>query len=318
MVWQGIKAKKDINRVKISQRNNFLVLLVLLGTVLASLLVIGAREWPRLAEKISGPAITVINFAKPTISPFSPRLEKTGGEIKKLLSDLRGTYGIYVYDLTTGEEFGIRENEVFPAASLIKLPVFAAVYQEVEKGNISLDTKYKIQDIDKVPGAGSMYYQTAGTVYTYQKMLELMGKQSDNTAFSVFVKLLGKEKIQEVIDSLGMKETSFAKNETTPADIGRFFKKLYQGNLVNQANREQLLSFLTGTIWEDRIPAGIPEGIKVSHKIGTEVGVISDAGIVFGKKPYVLAILSKDVLEKEAKEILPRISSLIYEEINAD
>lgn len=316
MVWQGTKAKKDINRVKISRKNNFLVLLVFLGTVLASLFVIVVREWPKLAEKIGASGTTVINFTKPTISLFSPRLEKTGGEIRELLSDLQGTYGIYVYNLTTGEEFGIKENEVFPAASLIKLPVFAAVYQDEEKGNLSLTTKYILKEADKVGGAGSMYYAKPGTVYTYQKMLELMGKQSDNTAFSVFTKLLGKEKIQEVIDYLGMKNTSFAENKTTPADIGRFFREMYWGNQGNRGYQGKILENLTDTIWEDRIPAGVPEEIRVSHKIGTEVGVISDAGIVFGKKPYILAILSRDVLEKEAKEALPKISLMIYERIN--
>jgi beta-lactamase class A len=69
---------------------------------------------------------------------------------------------------------------------------------------------------------------------------------------------------------------------------------------------------LTGTIWEDRIPAGVPEGIRVSHKVGTEIGVLADAGIVFAPKPYVLVIMSKDVLEKEAKQALPEISRVIW------
>jgi len=87
---------------------------------------------------------------------------------------------------------------------------------------------------------------------------------------------------------------------------------------VNRENREELLSYLTKTAWEERIPAGVPEGVRVSHKVGTEIGVIADGGIVFAPKPYILVIMSKDVIEKEAKELLPRISGLIYTDLGTD
>jgi len=57
----------------------------------------------------------------------------------------------------------------------------------------------------------------------------------------------------------------------------------------------------------------VPEGINVSHKIGTEVGVISDAGIVFGPKPFILVIMSQEVNEIEARKALPEITKKIYE-----
>jgi len=240
------------------------------------------------------------------------RTEDTENKILALVKDLQGTYGVYVEDLGTGANFGINENRIFPTASLIKLPVFVAVYQEIEKGNFSLDTRYKIQDTDKVPGAGSMYYAKPGTVYTYEKMLELMGKQSDNTAFNVFTKLLGKEKIQAMIEELEMKDTSFAKNETTSKDIGMFFRKLYEGNEGDKGYEGEILDYLTDTIFEDRIPAGIPKEVKVAHKVGTEIGVISDAGIVFGEHPFVLVIMSEGVKESEAKETLPQITKIVW------
>jgi beta-lactamase class A len=274
-----------------------------------------ARDWPKIVEKLNQPATTIIDLAKPTPTPSSRKTPKVIGEIRGIIKGLSGTYGVYVYGLKTGEEFGINQDEIFPAASLIKLPVFVAVYQEVEKGNLSLGTKYKIQNADKVAGAGSIYYAPAGTTYTYQKMLELMGQQSDNTAFNIFVKMLGKEKIQAVIDSLGMEKTSFEKNETTPAEIGMFFRKMYGGGEGCEGCEGcggRILELLTGTIWEDRIPAGVPEGIRVSHKVGTEIGVLADAGIVFAPKPYILVIMSKNVLEKEAKQALPEISRVIW------
>ena len=157
-----------------------------------------------------------------------------------------------------------------------------------------------------------MQYKLAGTAYTYRKMAELMGKQSDNTAFNVFSNIFGEEKIQMVINDLGMKNTSFKDNKTTAEDIGLFFYKLYTQNILIRDNRDELLSFITDTIYEDRIPAGIPKDIEVAHKIGNEIGVISDAGIIFSQKPFVLAILSEGVNELEAKEVLLKIAEMVY------
>ncbi|MCL5091106.1 MAG: class A beta-lactamase-related serine hydrolase, partial [Patescibacteria group bacterium] len=148
---------------------------------------------------------------------------------------------------------------------------------------------------------------------TYRRMAELMGQQSDNTAFNIISQTLGGEKIQKVIDNLGMRETSFAENETSAGDIGLLLEKIYRGQVLNQESREEILSFLTKTIWEDRIPAGVPADIRVAHKIGTEVGVISDAGIIYGEKPFVLVIMSEGVNEIEAKKALPDITKKIWE-----
>jgi len=73
------------------------------------------------------------------------------------------------------------------------------------------------------------------------------------------------------------------------------------------------LADLTTTAFESRIPAGVPEGIRVAHKIGNEVGVISDAGIVFiPDKPFVLVILSQGTNEVIAKEKFPQLVNEIY------
>jgi len=202
--------------------------------------------------------LTLLSVVRPLLNgkkkedkkePENQKLLETKQAVLDLTKDLRGTYGVYMEDLETGESFGINEDEVMTAASLIKLPVFAAVYREIEKGSFSQDTQYKLQTIDKVAGAGSMYYQPVGKIYTHEEMLELMGKQSDNTAFRVFVNLLGAREIQQTIDLLGMNDTSLAENETTPEDIGKFFKKLYQNDFVNQESREKIFNHLSNTIW---------------------------------------------------------------------
>ena len=140
-----------------------------------------------------------------------------------------------------------------------------------------------------------------------------MGQYSDNTAFKVMRQILGDDKIQQTIDDLGMTKTSLEDFETSPADIGLFFQKLYQGKIINHENRDELLEFLTKTAYEDWLPAGVPKKIKVAHKIGRDTGTFSDAGIIFTDKPYIIVIMSKEAREIEANEFLPKISSLVWD-----
>lgn len=290
------------------------VLLSLFGLSLGLILLASLyREIPHWWKSLNS-STTVVSqqFATPTITA-APAMEEEKKTLQTMLEPLRGTWGIYFQDLETNRYFEINGEEQFTAASLIKLPVILTLFREAEGGRIDLATVYRLREEDKRGGAGSLQYKAAGYEITYRQMAQLMGKQSDNTAFKVISQVLGEEKIQSTINDLGMKKTSFAQNLTTPKDIGIFFERLWRGRVVSDKSREEILSFLTETIWEERIPAGLPKGIRVAHKIGSEVGVVSDAGIVFDQKPFIVVIMSQGVNEIEAKKALPEISKMIYE-----
>lgn len=241
------------------------------------------------------------------------KTEEIEKRIEERVKDLQGVYGVYVYNLTSRYQYGVNQDKVFPAASLIKLPLILTLYQEAEAGKIDLETEYVLKAEDKKTGAGIIQYKPVGTKYTYRELTQLMGRYSDNTAFNVLRQVLGDKKIQATIDELGMIKTSLEENKTSPADIGLFFRKFYAQSLLTRNHRDEIIDYLTKTAYEDRIPAGVPEEIKVAHKIGNETNSFSDAGIVFGDKPFILVIFSKDVLEKEALEALPEITKIVWE-----
>jgi beta-lactamase class A len=225
----------------------------------------------------------------------------------------RGNYAVYIYDLSTDESMGIKETQVMMAASLIKLPLMVSMYRQDQVGEIDLEAVYKLKDGDKVGGAGSMAYQAAGTEYSYRKLIELMGQQSDNTAFNVIVKLLGEKKVNDEIKEMGMINTNYDKNLTTAYDVGTLFRDLYKGELLTKKNTDEMFKFLTKTIFEDRIPQGVSSTVKVAHKVGTEVGVVSDGGIIFAQNPYILVIMSEGASLEEGKKLLPEVSRVVWE-----
>lgn len=293
---------------------------VVLGVIFVTTLVliagaIGYREIPKLWQKLNQSSVAVsekLTPVLPTATP-TPKLENEKKAIEEILTPLRGKYGIFFEEIETKASFEINAREKMIAASLIKMPVILTLFREAEAGRINLDDIYKLQAADKREGAGALQYKPVGYEISFRKMVELMGNQSDNTAFNIVSQKLGGEKIQATINALGMKNSSYNENLTSAEDMGIFFRKLYSERVVSDKSRDEILSYITRTIWEDRIPVGVPEGIVVAHKIGTEIGVISDAGIVFAPKPFILVIMTEGANEIEAKKALPEITRKIYE-----
>lgn len=308
------RRKKKGEIVPWTKKERALVFWVLTITVLtSSMLAMSARSW----KLPNFPRIKLPSFSS---SPIVIEGNKTGQKkAKEAISlfinktnPLSGVFGLYVYRLGDKSSYGVNENEVFQAASLIKLPAMIAMYQKSEAGELDIETAYKLKNSDKVGGSGSLYYEKEGTALTYRELVELMGKQSDNTAFGIAKNILGEEEINKTIENIGMSKTSLEENETSPADIGLLFSRLWELELINEKDRDELLGYMTDTIYENWMAAGLP-GIRVAHKYGREVHVVNDAGIVFSDDPFILVILSKGVVEREADEIFPELSRIIYQ-----
>ena len=309
------------------------VLLLTLGT--SSVLALSARNWklpglPRI--KFQLPSFSLLKNETITIEGDEDRIREVFksneviSKFREMTNELSGAYGLYVINLEDGFLYGVNENEVFQAASLIKLPVMVAMYMEEEKGGLSLESKYKLKNEDKIPGAGSLYGKPEGYEISYRDLIRLMGKQSDNTAYNIAKNMLGARKINETISSIGMTKTDFVENETTLEDVGLFFQKLWearlpapersdggQGSFISKESADELLEFLTDTAYEEWLAAGISNNVQVAHKYGREVHVVNDAGIVFANKPFIVVIMSKGVVEREADKVFPELARMVYE-----
>jgi len=140
-----------------------------------------------------------------------------------------------------------------------------------------------------------------------------MGKRSENSAYTKMVSVLTKELINKYITELGMSKTSLSENKTTPEEIGVFFKKLYKNELLSVDDTNELEGYMTNTIFENWLRPGIPSDIRLVHKYGREQHSVNDAGIVLSQKPFVMVIMTDGVIEKEADELFPKLSKLLYD-----
>ena len=233
-----------IEKTKNEKRARLLTLILLIVTVIPSF-----TFWliAKLQEK-------KINFPKPAVKIKAPQIGsgKTSDLSLKLsrwaaeaIAPLPGKWAVRVELLTDDFVWGINDQDQFVAASLIKLPVVAAFYRQVERGKLSLEETYVLKEKDKVAGAGSLQYRPAGTELTLGQLASLALSQSDNTAFKILRRKIGEQEINRLMTQWGMTKTDLEENLTSAADVALFFRRLYQGEIVNQEFRQRMLNDLT-------------------------------------------------------------------------
>lgn len=226
-------------------------------------------------------------------------------------------YSVFVKDLNSDFTMEINETIIYTAASINKVPIVAALYYYAGKGEIDLDERVTIQarDIQDF-GTGSIRYDPPGSVYSVKTLAKLAVQQSDNTAAYVLGNYtVGIEKVQSLMNQWGLTQTDIVNNKTSNRDMSILFEKIFKGGVTNTASTQEMLAYFKDTDFEDRLPALLPKSTTVYHKIGNEIAVLHDAGIVTdGNVTYYIGVFTSDITsEEESTKIIAEISKLVYE-----
>ena len=252
---------------------------------------------------------------KPELEPLKisyqiERKERAGepvAQIRSRLNSAQGNWAVAVYRLDEKKGYGVGDSKVLPAASIMKVPILAAVFRKLEIGDLKLEDTYALKDADKQSGSGPIEFMNAGAKLTVKQLVTYMAKNSDNTAAYVLANMVGRREMEIEIERLGMKNTDFGENTTTAEDVAAMWQKIYE------EKNQQTLDLLQGSIYEERIPAGVPDGTRVIHKVGTDLDIWSDAGIVMAEKPFILVIMNEGVDIDRAKKLVPELTKLIWD-----
>ena len=103
---------------------------------------------------------------------------------------------------------------------------------------------------------------------------------SDDQAWADLNDYLGDQQ-QDYATSIGL--TSFTGGEyntMTAADMAKLLAELYQGKLINTADRNLLYNYMANTTSTNLIQAALPSDATVYHKYGQLWGYLNDAAIV--------------------------------------
>ena len=238
-------------------------------------------------------------------------------KVQKIIPNQKGFYSVYFVDLKSGSHFAINEKQIETAASVNKIPLIAALYYLANENKLSLDDRVTIQTSDiQDYGTGSLRYEQPGGSYTLRNLARLSLQQSDNTAAHVIGVTVGMDKIQQLVNSWGMTQTDMLNDKSTVYDMSLLITKIYKGDITNPAATKELLSFLTNSDFEDRLPKNLPKSATVYHKTGDGLGIIHDVGLIeMGENVYYLGIMTSDVgdNEKTTKETIAQISKAVFD-----
>lgn len=247
---------------------------------------------------------------------YAPLERELRERIEEINRETGQEWGIYFEDLTSGKTFGVNEDLWVPAASTVKVPVVLYASYLVSRGDLSWDERLTyVASSDWRGGAGSLQFTARdGDTFTIRELAEKAIVESDNIAWKLLERRLGKGNIANFMWELGGTVVyPNGENVSTPRDMALYMKAALS---FSQQSREgkKLMYDLAHTIWNTGLNRFIAEQVEVAHKEGDITGVANDVGVVYAKHPYVLAIMSKGHYDVEAGfEEIGRISKIIYD-----
>jgi beta-lactamase class A len=216
---------------------------------------------------------------------------------------------------------------MFPAASLVKLPVMMAVYETVNQGKMRLDETVVLKGADKTGGSGILKGVPSGRTFTVGQLVELMVAASDNTATNILIKKLDMGQLNAWFKAFGLRRTNLARlmmdfrrrsrgyeNYTCADDMSYALERLYRQDFLPGEFSRRCLDILKKQKVKDRLPRYLPKDTVVAHKTGLERNVCHDAGIIYTPHgDYLVCVMTKNAPNHgTAKEFIAKIASRVY------
>jgi beta-lactamase class A len=239
---------------------------------------------------------------------------------------------VYILDYAGGGWVGVNENKGYDAASLYKVPVMIAYYQQAEKDPALLTRKVEWNGTDQNEGE---YFRSShniqpNTPYTIDQLIDSMIVNSDNTALILLTNSIDQQTLLNVYTDLGLQAPP---NDVTLQDISAktyasFFRVLYNGTYLTWADSQKALLLLSQSHLPNGIASAVPAGITVADKFGERTvqnptgGVtgreLHDCGIVYKPgSPYLICVMSSGSDFTTLAQNIHDLSTLVYANIGS-
>src|SRR5450432_163944 len=234
-------------------------------------------------------------------------LERLEGNIQRIAKSVNATWGIYIKCLETGETIALNADQQMDTMSVIKIPLMAEVFRQLEAGKFKLTDRVPYTAESMRPGTGVIRSLDPGVLLTIKDLLTLMIIVSDNTATDLmYDKVGGTEPVNQLMQSWGLNSiratgtadvwfqalraagTAEAFHQqaktpfglSSPRDMGRLLEKMEKGEAVSKSASDQMLQIMRRQLYSSRLPRYV-SGFRIPHKTGDFLPYIAnDAGIL--------------------------------------
>ena len=269
----------------------------------------------------------------PEIQSIQKRIQQSGADVAVAFRTLDGKSQWYFH-----------EDEVFHAASTMKIPVMIELFHQVRENKLTLDDTLPIQNEFRSLVDGSVFtldpkddsefdlYKAIGQTRTLRQLCELMITVSSNFATNLLIDKLGVENIRAIVHALNADGMSVLRgvednkayekgmnNTTTARGLQVLLEAIAAGRAVDEESSRQMREILERQTFKEDIPAGLPPGTRVAHKTGDLAKIHHDAGIIYAPRPFVLVVLVRGMADfKESGRIIADITRQIYQLAESD
>lgn len=262
-----------------------------------------------------------------------PVFEKMGAELEKAARAYPARVAIIVKDLNRGWTYSYHPDDLFPSASLIKVPIMVGVFDKIHRGRLSLHSKLKLRRSTRMGGSGRIKWQRDGTRFTVRQLLEKMMQRSDNTAMLLLLDEVGMGYMQNFFPTMGLVYTEIYpeglrltsgrvryENYTTAREMAGIFEKGYRGELVNSFASELMMDIMKGKKGKTRLAKKLPVGWEIAHKTGLLRRSCHDAGVVYSPNgDYVVTVLTgRNPSYGRAKDFITKVGEITYKHYRND
>ena len=239
--------------------------------------------------------------------PISPRPDLPFEErIEVLEQSFSGRLGFNGVHLERGEEVGLREDELFPTASVIKIALCCAVLDFVARGQASLEESLHLPPAGRRVTGGGILKQLEIEAVSLRDAIELTITLSDNVATNVLIDRIGTDEVNAYLDGLGLEQTRLLGpvdfesithdlrggiGISTPREQTWLLIGLARGELLTPELGDYLISVLGRQHYQDQVPRWLPwnpyaqyhgaeQQLTIANKTGELDGIRADAGLL--------------------------------------
>ena len=247
--------------------------------------------------------------------------------IRHEMESIPGHTGFYYYNLVTGEEYGVREDETFGAASVIKLPLFMHVLAECAAGRMAMDEQLTITEADKVPICGALTLFTGNVTADIRTLCRLMISISDNTATNKLIERCTIPGAQAGFRGMGLEKTQLTRklfdrsaslkglrNTICPKEIGQLLIKLYRNEFISEDVCKEAIDTLLLQQVDHKLNGRICGEVRIAHKTGEDDELSNDVGIVYAPQPFVICFAGHDTDVYRWDDLMRRSTYALYKE----
>lgn len=238
--------------------------------------------------------------------------------------------GIFIYDYHTGKTVDINKDEVFPAASIIKIPVLLDFFnrnKDLEKEGfepVSLDKKLTFTEAHRTEGSGNLQFKSADVDYSIDYLAKIMIRKSDNSATNMLIEEVGGiNQLNAALRHWGFSKTQVTSwlpdlkgtNTTTPYDIATMLYNIDNQKFLPLQSAANIKEYMSHVENRTLIKSQLPENAVLMHKTGDIGKMLGDAGVIYspsGKKYIMVIMVKRPHNDYGARDLIQKVSKTVY------